>query len=206
MRFRKLAAMMPVLLSLVVTAPAMAQEAAAPAVPDTTATKPARVEAQPRTGWMFGLGLGYAMGRVKSGSLEQENEASGTFHLRVGTAAGPSTLVGIEYLSWGSNPTDTTSSDVLVIGPSVTWFWRENFYVRGVVGWGSVKADLVAGAPPAPFHVDDDGFAYLAAAGWERRWGRRLAIAPEAAYAGVMAGEGTFADIWAASLQFNFYY
>lgn len=208
MRFRMLVAVTPLLLPLALSTVARAQP---PAPPDSAASTPpapvrARVAPQARTGWMFGSGGGFAIGRPKEGAHKPDFEASGSFHLRFGAGVGGNALVGVEYLAWTAHPTDSTSYEVLAIGPSLTCFTRSNFFVRGMVGWASVKGHLFVGDPSTEVPIADDGFAYLLAAGWEWRYRRRLAIAPQVEYLVATAGNGTFADVASGSLQLNWYY
>lgn len=210
MRFRMLAAVTPLLLSLAVAAPCAAQESAAPdtAAATTGARSRSRIEPQPRTGWMFGIGGGYAIGGPRTDLDQPDQESGSTIHFRFGAGLGGSAMVGLEYLTFGANPTDSTSYDVVAAGPSFTWYWPSNLYVRGMVGWASLKADFETGTPPTttPVKFSDDGFCFLLGAGWEWRFRTRLGIAPQVEYLHLTAGNETTASVAAGSLQFNWYY
>lgn len=205
MRFRWHAAVTTLLLSLAVTAPAFAQGAGA----DTSraGTLRARMEPAPRTGGMFGFGGGYGLAGPR-GENAPDPEPGGTFHLRVGTGVNSRAVVGIEYVSWSVNPTDTTTFNFTAAGPSLTWYWPSNLYVRGMVGWGSAEASWEEGTPPAHTmaHVDDDGFALLGAVGWEWRYRRRFAIAPEAQIVHIGLGNSASFAAASGSLSLNVYF
>lgn len=207
MRFRKLAAVTS-LLSTLAAAPCVAQESAAP---DTSiaavGTRRTSTAPQPRTGWMMGVGLGYGIGGPHAvGS--PGHESGGTTQLRFGAGVSSRAVVGVEYLAWSTSPTDSTTWDVIAAGPSLTWYWPSNLYVRGMVGWGMGEATFTTGEGAALVvnTIHDDGFAFLGAVGWEWRWRRRLAIAPEAQYLYVgMTKENKF-SVASGSLSLNWYF
>ena len=207
MRFRKLAAVTS-LLSTLAAAPCVAQESAAP---DTSVTVPSPrrtgTAPQPRTGWMMGVGLGYGIaGPHAEGS--PAHEAGGTTHFRFGAGVGNRAVVGLEYLAWSTSPTDSTSWDLIAAGPSLTWYWPSNLYTRGMVGWGFGEAVFTTGAGPALVvnTIHDDGFAFLGAVGWEWRYRRRLAIAPEAQYLYLGLTNVNKYSVASGSLSFNWYF
>ena len=205
MRFRKLAAVVPFLLSLVFALPALAQTSAGT---DTTraSARRASLGPAPRTGWTIGIGGGYGMGGPHAEN-SPEQEPGGTTHFRTGFGVGEKAVLGVEYMSWTASPTDTTTFDFSAAGPSLTWYWN-NVYARGMVGWGMGKAqfEVPSGTGHTLVEMHDDGFAYLAAVGWEWRFRHRFAFAPEVG--GVYASldkELAYHTIW-ASLSLNLYY
>lgn len=210
MRFRMLAAVTSLMLSLVVAVPSIAQESVAVDSSITVGSprRPAILMSQPRTGWMLGFGGGYGLAGPKVPTESPDREAGGTFHARLGSGVSRSALVGIEYLTWGATPTDSTSWAVVAAGPSVTWYWRSNLYVRGMVGWAMGKAEFETGTAPATslVSIHDDGFAFLGAVGWEFRYRRRLAIAPEVQYLRLGLASRTTYDVMSGALSLNWYY
>lgn len=199
MRFRMALAS---LMLLGVVSPVIAQTGGA----DSTSTPRAKSEKAPRTAWMFGFGAGYGMGGPSTDAGSPDQESGGTGSFRIGSGVSPNAMVGLEYLSWSASPTDSTSWEISIAGPSLTWFHSSNAYVRGMVGWGSMKTDFTVPPSVAVTRIHDDGFALLAAAGWEWRYRRRLAIAPEVTYAQIAAGGRAYTRLAAGSLQFNWYF
>ena len=221
MRFRTFAAVVPLLLASTLILPGASNaadepkpgEAAPPAAAPTKKPKKprARIAPAPRTAWMLGLGFGYGNGAPSLGTIDPDKEWGGMTQVRLGYAAGPTTIAGIEYMSWSATP-DTNSWKMTGVGPSVTWYWSKQGYVRGMAGVGIVDVSLDAADPDVPgsplthHHAQDDGFAFAAAAGYEWRLYRRWGVSPEIQWLRVNAGDDVKGRIFAAGVQFNYYY
>lgn len=206
MRFRMHAAVVSFLLSLAVAAPVLAQTSAG-SDSARAGTRHVSLGPAPRTGWMIGIGGGYGVGgpTIDNGP---DQEAGQTLHFRSGLGVSPHAVLGFEFLSWSASPSDTTTFDLEVAGPSLTWYWDSNLYVRGMVGWAMGEAEFEVGTGPTHTvtTLHDDGFACLVAAGWEWRFRHRFALAPEVGYVRAgLAPRLSYTNAW-GGLSLNLYY
>lgn len=241
MRFRKLAAVTPLLLAIALVALALgagdpaAQTAAPPAaaVPDTALKPPVTAPAKTkkpgippatRRSWMVGFGLGYGTAKPSVSGVRPEAENGGTTNLRFGYAVSPRTVVGAEFSSWSAKP---DSQEWVFRGsvPSITWYdlkyLPKGSFLRAGVGYGKLKTTVTSisiiydpNLPPyggnrpdtTTYVLNDDGFSMLGAIGYEFRWRRHWAFAPQAEYMYITTGGGISAYVASASLQVNLYW
>lgn len=231
MRVRKLAVIVALLLASVAGSgadvrPARAQ-AEGDAAADTAATRgraarEAKV-AVTRSAWMFGGGAGYGITDPRFDFYKPGSEPGPTLNVRLGYAASPRTVVGIEWAQFDVRP-DTISWRFRALMPTVTWYSKgradnaSQAFLRLGAGWGQmiggaarVERSPALVVPPRPdttitATIRDDGFALLGAVGYEWRYGRRYGIAPQAQVAFVNVAKG-YNGIWGeVSLQVNRYW
>ena len=218
MRSWKLLTIVPTLLVTVLVVPCSAQTTTEPAAGTTPAAKPTpppkhtkppkkKVEPLPRTAWMLGLGAGFGYSGAYVNGQNPDANTGGTTHLRVGYAATPTQLVGVDISKWSANPDSSqTGWSASAICPTFTWF-RGNMFLRGGLGYGTLSAEKYGYVTAYDFNlgmyvttrvrekVSDDGFAWLFAGGYEWRYGRRLGIAPQAEYLHITAQRALSANV-----------
>lgn len=73
-------------------------------------------------------------------------------------------------------------------------------YDANLPPYGGMVADTTT------YELDDDGFAMLGAIGYEWRWRKHWAFAPQAEYLYITAGQGLSAYVASLSLQVNLYW
>jgi hypothetical protein len=167
---------------------------------------------------MLGLGAGFGYSSAYVDGQRPDANTGGTTHLRMGYAATPTQIVGIDVSKWSSKPdSSNTPWSASAICPTFTWF-RGNTFLRGGLGYGTLAAEEYAYETVYDFNqgryvtsrvrhkVSDDGFAWLAAGGYEWRYGRRLGIAPQLEYFHVSAQRALSANVYDASVQLNYYW
>ena len=234
MRSWKLLTVVPILLAVLVV-PCSAKKAktskqAAPAATDSTAaakatpppkhSKPAqpKVPPAPRTAWMLGAGLGFGWSKAYVEGQNPDGNTGGLYNFRMGYAAKPTEIVGVEVSSWSASPDSSeTPWSVGVISPTFTWF-RGNTFLRAGLGYGKLTAEAWGYETVYDFNqgryitnrvrveTSDDGFALIAAGGYEWRYGKRLGIAPQVEYVHVTAPRALSANLYDASVQLNIYW
>jgi len=229
MRSWKLLTIVPILLATVMVVPCSAKKksskaetapAAAKPAPPPKHTKPPRKKVVPitRSAWMLGLGAGFGYSSAYVNGQHPDANTGGMFHFRTGYAVTPSQLVGVDVSQWSAKPdSSVTGWSATAICPSFTWF-RGNAFLRGGLGYGTLKAEKWGYVTSFDFNlgvyvtrrvkeeVSDDGFAWLAAGGYEWRYGRRLGIAPQLEYFHISAQRALSANTYDASVQLNYYW
>uniref|UniRef100_A0A832MLY7 Porin family protein n=1 Tax=Eiseniibacteriota bacterium TaxID=2212470 RepID=A0A832MLY7_UNCEI len=228
MRVRKLAVIAPLLLASVVCLGADARHASAQAAGGAALSDTAKARGRARrergapserTAWMVGAGGGYGVVDPRLNFYKPGAEAGGTIQWRVGYAASPRTVVGIESTQWSAKP-DTIRWLFSAVAPTVTWYSKgrannaNQMFVRLGAGWGHAEAGAgrvvgrtVAGEDSVVTErINDDGFSLLGALGYEWRFGRRYAIAPQLGVTFINLSRG-YNSLWGeASLQINRYW
>jgi hypothetical protein len=233
MRSWKLLTVVPILLATVLVAPSSAKKAktSKPAAADTSAaaqkatappkhSKPAKaaVPPAPRTAWMLGAGFGFGWSKAYVNGQNPDGNAGGMYSFRTGYAVTNDHIVGIDLTKWSAKPdSSNTPWSVQTIVPTFTWF-RGNKFLRLGVGYGSLEAESYGYETVYDFNQgryvtnrvrvkqSDDGFAWLAAGGYEWRYGKRLGVAPQVQYLHVTAQRALSANEYDASLQLNYYW
>jgi hypothetical protein len=230
MRVRKLAVIAPLLLASVALAglavrDASAQAAGGAAVSDSAAadrsSRRAAREPRVRSAWMIGAGGGYGVVDARFHFFKPGSEPGPTSNLRLGYAAHPRTVVGLEVAQWTAKP-DTIRWTFTAVTPTVTWYSKgrgdntNQMFLRLGAGWGHAEGGVAykTGAVPLVVgrdsiitnRVKDDGFGLLGAIGYEWRFGRSYGLAPQLDVAFVNLARGDNALWGAASLQINRYW
>jgi len=154
-----------------------------------------------RNGWTFGFNLGGgSAGLSFADTTSTDREVGGTANIRVGYAVTPSVVIGLEGLVW-TREIEGVTWTLSVGGPAVTFYpGEQGFYLRGGIGSGSLDAE--AGSVT----VSKTGFGILAAAGYEWRLARTLALGPQVDFAWMDVGDELTGNFFAFSAALNWYW
>jgi len=235
MRSWKLLTVVPILLATVLVVPCSAKKKSSKAAPAAAApaadagaaktappkhAKPPKVKVPPapRTAWMVGAGFGFGWSKAYVNGQNPDGSTGGAWYFRTGYAVKPTLVVGIDMTNWSSSPdSSSTPWSVMTACPTLT-FYRGNLFLRGGLGYGSLTAEQWGYETVYDFNqgryvtnrvrhqVSDDGFAWIAAGGYEWRYGKRLGIAPQLQYAHVTAQRALSANLVDGSVQLNYYW
>lgn len=173
----------------------------------TLAATPALAGKHPpdRNGFMIGFGLGGGDAGIKGGG---DREGGATGNLRIGYALRPDVVLHYEGAAW-TRTFDQGAADV-------TWSFSTNaaaityyppatgLFVRGGIGFGTARVEVKTGG--VKVSADENGFGFLAAAGWEFRLTRKFALAPQVEFAYQKLDTLDASNFFDFGLGFNWYW
>jgi hypothetical protein len=147
-----------------------------------------------RSGFFIGFGLG-------GGSAQWEGSAGrdggGVGNFRVGYAVAPNWTVGLESSSWVKREDGGVIGDLTLIY-NVSTFGATYFpgnggtFLKGGVGFAAASVEDIGYLPGfgnSKYEIDQSGFGFLAAAGYEWRLTDKFAIGPEIEFVYLSVGD-----------------
>ncbi len=139
---------------------------------------PARAATRPhlRDGWILGLGFGGGSAGFHVAGESTDRRFGSAGNLRAGFMVRPNLSIGLETNVWFKT-IEGVDWTLDMIGGGVTWYPGDRFFLRGAAGGGSATAEIPSGSRTES--VSQDGFGATAGAGYEVRFWRSWALAPQ---------------------------
>jgi len=179
----------------------------------TGSTAPVFSEKHPdRNGFFIGFGLG-----VGSAGWEGEEDRAGgaVGNFRIGYAVAPNLTVGLESSSWVKREDSGILGELTLIYNVSTFgaaYFPGNggFYLKGGIGFAAASFEDIGYLPGlgnSKFEIDQSGFGFLGATGYEWRLTRKFAIGPEVEYIYLNVGDPFMdADYISATIMMDWYW
>jgi hypothetical protein len=166
-----------------------------------------------RTGFYIGFGLGFGGANWTEGSAldgSTEDSGGGSINLRLGGAIRQDVIVGLESATWARSEDGATLSFQAVTAAVAYFPGNVGAFVRGGFGFGSSNFEVSANVSGVPVDISktDNGWAFLAAGGYEWRLSNKFSLGPQLEFVYLGLG-GELIDktsIVDATLQFNWYW